>query len=77
MAKKYLTSLEKLKNARSKSRSFTETERRYSKYREQIYPNGNHLHSRAYNAAYSTMCQIPPENDGLPNWKCALKCCTE
>ncbi len=61
MEKKYLTRLEKLKIARSKSCSFSETERRYLKYKEQIYPIINHLHSRAYNAAYSTMCQIPPE----------------
>ena len=38
-------------------------------------PHGSHIYAKAYDMAKATICAYPHSDNGLPYWKCVLRCC--
>ena len=72
---KHLKRLEHVMNSRSRLRLGATYIYRWNRYKDQAFPGGNVLHTKASRAAFSTMCPFPVENIDIPKWHCVLKCC--
>ena len=40
-------------------------------------PHGRHIYAKSYGMANATMCTYPQSDHALPNFNCALWCCTD
>ena len=73
---KHLKKLEHSMISSSRLRSHATSIDRFNKYKEQAFPNGNLVHTKVSQAAFSTMCPFPVTGIDLPKWNCVLKCCS-
>ena len=75
MEEKYLKHFENAMLIQPRTRSHQQNTLRVDTYRNQAFPDGDHLHKKASHAVFSTMCAFPDNNIDLPHWRCVLKCC--
>ena len=74
---RYLKKLkDKIQNAQSR-RSGEKSHHIYETYKNTVMPHGRHIYAKSYGMANATMCTYPQSDHALPNFKCALWCCTD
>ena len=46
-------------------------------YGNVLLPDGEPIHTRATDNAFSSMCNFPEKGIKFPKWSCGLNCCCE
>ena len=49
----------------------------YETYKNIVMPYGHHIYAKAYDMEKSTMWAYSQSCHALPQWKCALRCCSK